>query len=360
VDYRRQGELLEQVVPPPAPAEQIRFLTNIQRLLSEGLFTATYKYALLAALADLSVELGDDSGKPLRLSTFAIPEKFVEYYWRHAIPYATADRERVLRQNTGQPAKIISLIEDARRQHGDSLAIIMRETHAWKRLVRKVEAVVKGMPLWKLQTVGNERLDFLYEEVERDGGIELRPGAAYCFRQFYSLIQDAVRSAWLRDVRSLNGDWLGEALDLREFLFGAERNALGVVRPLLMDLQHGKCFYCDQSIRGDGGHVDHFIPWSKYPIDLGHNFVFADSRWNGKKRDRMPHVDHLARWSDRNRQYGSEITPTLNEHLACDLPCTNRIACWAYEQTQAAHGLTWLRGDESLTLSSEWRNYFAF
>lgn len=52
---------------PPAPAEQIRFLRNVQRLLAEGLFTATYKYALLAALADRSVELGDDSGSPFCL-----------------------------------------------------------------------------------------------------------------------------------------------------------------------------------------------------------------------------------------------------------------------------------------------------
>ena len=52
---------------PPAPADQIRFLTNVQRLLAEGLFTATYKYALIAALADLSVESGDDSGGPLLL-----------------------------------------------------------------------------------------------------------------------------------------------------------------------------------------------------------------------------------------------------------------------------------------------------
>jgi hypothetical protein len=65
-------------VQPPSPAEQIRFLTNVQRLLAEGLFTGTYKYALLAALADLSVEWGDDSGAPLPLSTFVIAKKFVE------------------------------------------------------------------------------------------------------------------------------------------------------------------------------------------------------------------------------------------------------------------------------------------
>lgn len=340
------------------PGEQIRFLTNVQRLLAEGLFTATYKYALIAALADLSVELGDDSGQPLPLSTFAIAEKFVEYYWRHAIPYAAANGERVLRQNTGQPAKIVSLVEEARRQHGDSLARLMRDSGTWRRLVRNVEAVVEGMPLWKLQTVGKEKLDFLYGESKEDGSIELRPGVAYCFRQFYSLIQDAVRSAWLRDVRSLNGDLLGETLDLREFLFGAERNALGAVRPVLMELQHGKCFYCSQPVRSDVGHVDHFIPWAKYPIDLAHNFVLADSKCNGRKRDRMPHVDHLARWSERNRHFADDIVAALKDRLPCDVACTKRIAFWAYEQTENASGLTWLRGDELLALSPEWRNYF--
>ena len=61
-----KARLAGEVVPPPEPSEQIRFLTNIQQLLSDtniqqllsdGLFTATYKYALIAALANLSVEL---------------------------------------------------------------------------------------------------------------------------------------------------------------------------------------------------------------------------------------------------------------------------------------------------------------
>lgn len=346
-----------QIAQSPAPEEQIRFLSNVQRLLAEGLFTATYKYALVAALADLSVELGDDSGRPLLLSTFAIAEKFVEYYWRHAIPYASANGERVLRQNTGQPAKIISLIEHVRKRYGDSLASLMRNGHAWRRLVRKVEAVVKVMPLWKLQRVGKEKLDFLYGDSEADSSIELRSGVAYCFRQFYSLIQDAVRSAWLRDVRTLNGDLLGETVDLRDFLFGAERKALAVVRPVLAKLQSEKCFYCGQRIRGDSSHVDHFIPWAKYPIDLAHNFVLADGRCNNNKRDRMPHVDHLARWSERNRDHGAEITSAVKDQLPYDLTCTNRIAHWAYSQTHAANGLTWLRGDEMLALSSDWRNY---
>ena len=37
-------------------ASELEFLRKIQRLFSEGEFVVTYKYALLQALADLSVE----------------------------------------------------------------------------------------------------------------------------------------------------------------------------------------------------------------------------------------------------------------------------------------------------------------
>ena len=46
----------------PTPEEQVLFLRNIQRLLAEGQFVASYKFALLLALADLAVLKGDDTG----------------------------------------------------------------------------------------------------------------------------------------------------------------------------------------------------------------------------------------------------------------------------------------------------------
>jgi hypothetical protein len=45
--------------PIPAPEEQVQFLRNVQRLLAEGLFVASYKFALLHALADLAVLKGE-------------------------------------------------------------------------------------------------------------------------------------------------------------------------------------------------------------------------------------------------------------------------------------------------------------
>jgi hypothetical protein len=54
---------------PPSAEDRIKFLVNLQRLLAEGLFVASYKYALLLALADISFETGDDAGEPLTIST---------------------------------------------------------------------------------------------------------------------------------------------------------------------------------------------------------------------------------------------------------------------------------------------------
>src|SRR5207249_557923 len=157
------------------------------------------------------------------------------------------------------------------------------KTSVWRGLVRRVAGVVRVMPLWKLQTIGPERLDFLYENTETGKAIELRPGVAFCFRKFHGIISDLVRGAWLRYVRQQNLDILGETTDLDEFLFGSERASLAAVRPVLLDLQHGRCFYCRNSLTAANTHVDHFIPWARYPVDLGHNFVLADDRCNTKK-----------------------------------------------------------------------------
>src|SRR3954453_2226278 len=105
-------------MPAPTPEEQIRFLTNIQRLLADGQFVSTYKYALLLALADVSIEAGDDSGAPLEVDTHKLAEKFIEYYWRQTASYVRPGEERpqgILLQNTGKQAGVIGLLEKARK-----------------------------------------------------------------------------------------------------------------------------------------------------------------------------------------------------------------------------------------------------
>jgi hypothetical protein len=340
----------------PTADQQIRFLINIQRLLEEGLFVASYKFALLLALADLSVESGDDAGAPLELSELSIAEKFIQYYWRQAVPYPASAQTRVLQQNTGKQAAILNTVRDARRKYGDSLPGMLNRP-SWKALVREVATVVRVMPLWKLQTVGQERLDFLYENVGTVKTIQLRAGVAFCFRKFHGLISDLVRGAWVRFVRQQNMDILGETADLNEFLFGSERASLAAIRPVLLDIQNGACFYCRSALKAANTDVDHFIAWARYPVDLGHNFVLADRSCNGKKRDRLPAIGHLAAWTDRNVRFGDQIRAALEERgIIAELAASSQVAQWAYSQAEAANALTWLRGDEMVALDAEWRD----
>jgi 5-methylcytosine-specific restriction endonuclease McrA len=232
----------------------------------------------------------------------------------------------------------------------------MNNKQDWRRLVRKVAGVVRIMPLWKLQTVGQERLDFLYANRGEGDTITLRPGVAFCFRKFHALICDLVRGAWVRYVRQQNLDLLGEAADLNEFLFGSERNSLAAIRPVLIDLQRGRCFYCGNGITGATAHVDHFVAWSRYPTDLAHNFVLADGKCNNKKRDRLPACEHLEVWTQRNATYGAQISTELERRgVIAELGASNRVAEWAYGQTEAVGGLTWRRADEMIPLDCDWR-----
>ena len=73
---------------------------------------ASYKFALLLSLADLSVEKADGSGDAMSLSSYEIAEKFIQYYWRQAAPYPSAATPKILQQNTGNQAEILNIIRD--------------------------------------------------------------------------------------------------------------------------------------------------------------------------------------------------------------------------------------------------------
>jgi hypothetical protein len=169
----------------PSADEQLAFLRQLQRLLDEGSFVASYKSALLHAIADLCVLKGDDSGAPLTLETKELADQFVRLYWQQVAPFPGARATDPLKQNTGRQAAVVRAVKEARTRYDARLGRVER-SDGWPRLVRTVEDTVRKMPLWKLQTIGDERVEFLYEHRERENprAITLKPGVAYCFRQF--------------------------------------------------------------------------------------------------------------------------------------------------------------------------------
>ena len=134
---------------PPTSDQQIRFLVNLQRLLDECSFVASYKFALLLSLADLCIEKGDDSGAPMPVDTNDVAEKFILYYWRQAVPYPYPSpvAAKVLQQNTGTQAAIVNAVRDARAAYGDLLPNLVKNVSTWRPLVTRVARVDDGLTI---------------------------------------------------------------------------------------------------------------------------------------------------------------------------------------------------------------------
>lgn len=334
--------------------EKVQFLRQFQELLSEGGFVATYKFALLQALADLSVELEPASDGSLRIPVEHIAEKFIEYYWNQARPF----RDEILYQSTSNQAEVVNLVLGYRNRVGGRLAQLKCSQREWQRLRRRVANVIIKMPLWKLQTVGDTQNEFLYRRDEyRARSIRLLPGVPLAFRVFHPLLSELIRGGWINQIHRIkaNRKVLGAEAELEEFLFGIDRSSLERYRQLLREHQAGECFYCGKPVRNRGD-LDHFIPWSRYPIDLGHNFVFAHTGCNNAKRDHLAAVDHLARWRDQNLHGGDALAQTFERAgLLSDLERARLIAEWAYEQGQANGAQLWVCNKEFEPCDYRWK-----
>ena len=277
------------------------FLGKLQRIFTESDFTATYKFSLLVALADLAVELGTDDGEELMVSIRQIAERFIQMYWRQALPYGTGrpnTSSGVLVQSHGVQAAVVSAITVFRTQHGVATPQLARALPEYRALLRSVVQTVSAQPLNYLQNFGGMTDAFLYERAGV-GKVMLKPGVTYCLRRFQPMVQQLARSHWMDHIKRnrRNTGILGQADDLEDFLFAASRQSLLAMGQGLRKLDGAQCFYCAQALKE--ADVEHFIPFSHYPRDLAHNFVLAHPTCNRSKSDTLAAGMHLERWLQR-------------------------------------------------------------
>lgn len=344
----------------PTAEEQLRFISGIQKILDEGSFVATYKFALLMAFADFAIQSGQDGVDSESIDTSDLAESFILSYWRQAIPYVSAKATDgdLLKMSTGGQPVVYSQIVDLHRRYNGSLPALRGTPKDWRQLKSQVADTIAKMPLWKLQVIGSEPICVLYRQTGQGFQgrvVELLPGVMFNLRRHYDLIRNLVQGAWLRHVRRMNLSALGEA-DLDEFLFGSERSVWPGLREILRDAQKDTCLYCNRRI-GDKGDIDHFIPWSKYPIEYGHNFVLAHSTCNRSKRDMLAAPIHLEGWRKRNEFHAVSLVQGFNERgILHDQTATQRIAVWAYRQAEESGGHLWHSQNNLISADSSWRN----
>jgi 5-methylcytosine-specific restriction endonuclease McrA len=341
---------------PAADADTIAFAEKVLALLRQGSFTATYKFAVLIGLIDLSLEGYTSAGLPPdSVTTAQLADAVTRLYWPQVAPFQAADGA-VLRQSSGGQAKIVTLVAAARARLVPSgsppLARVRQQAPAlWQRLVRDVEWKLVEMPLPRLQTFGRVQDRFIYEIAWEEGitrgefndparfhnQIRFRPHVAAHLVRLDGLLRPLLHRAWAVRVAAYNQ--LPEAA-LEDHLFGVDRAALRPVLSGLAELQDGRCFYCQRPLRAP--EVDHFLPWARVSLDAIENLVVADEGCNGRKTDHLAAEDHVERWRERLDRAGADLTDlaravtwetsptrTLGVARALYLPLTPGARLWS-------------------------------
>lgn len=329
----------------PTAQEQLKFLKNIQLILQSGSFSSTYKFALLISLSRLAIEKGEDIGACLTLEYTDIAEKFIELYWKQAVPYTFNDEgQLILNQNNGKQAAIVNRIIGLRQSYS-SLGLLRRDSLVWLKLVKDVARTVKDMPVRYLQNINGRNFEFLYQLDQCGKQLILLPQVMYCLRQFSEIIEELCQKCWIDYIRKngSNAPILNQLPNLEQFMFEPSRNQLNAVANVLVKLQNCKCFYCNKPVKKGSYAVDHFIPWSMYPSDTGHNFVLADSSCNSKKSNLLASNEFLHKWQERNEEHNLIIVDRISVlGFLTDKERSHKVAEWAYSQGKENNYLMWM------------------
>lgn len=332
--------------------QQLDFIAYIQRMLNEGDSSATYKFALLHAIADICVEhpMQQPDGE-LVIPLDELVDKFILLYWHHATPFAAGANgdTALLKQNNGKQSKVISVLFQCQQNDIRNIRQL-KQSQYWKEIKRETMTTLKNGPLWRLQILSKQAECFLYPHTSNSKFIKLNPGIAYSFRRFYDLVVYLAKSAWLQKIKSIKDNQLllGTQSHLQEFLFGVDRSALNKARPILIDIQRGVCFYCNKLLNGQrNADVDHFIPFARYSTDLGHNFVAAHSACNNSKRDHLASQRHRDHWQEQNLVINNQLlSKELASYFYCDAEKSLAVSDWAYSVAQANGAKLWLSKDQ--------------
>jgi hypothetical protein len=305
-----------------AADETLRFLRGFQQLLQDSSYTTTYKFALLKALCDITIELPDgEDGIPID----AIADRMVSIYWLQARPY-----QRVWLNHGGsaaRPARAINLAMSWRAGFGNKFSRMQCSPHFL--LARgEMRTILLENPLWRLQPT--DQLPLIYRHDPGRDRVRLTPIALVAIRTLHSLLSDLIESQWTRWIQRRNPQISGDG-DLRDHLFGMERKQLRKVVPRLLELQSDRSLYSSAKLSPDTCHVDHFIPWSISRHDALGNLVLCSPSENIRFSDSLKPLELRDRWLERNLEHSSALSRIARETgLRWDPGATKAIAEWAY------------------------------
>ena len=335
--------------------DDVQFADNLLQLLNRGRFTTTYKYAVLLGLMDLCLESVTKSySAPDFVTTRQLAERVAALYWSHTQPYERS----ILRQNNSGDAGILKCIIEIR---GSEALTFFKAKHGraseFKRALDSIEDILIRMPLPKLQRFDGKNHEILYRiswddsiragvisEHQKtgtafDNRIHFVPGAAARLIRLNTLLRPLIYREWASKVAAINNL---EQSKLESFLFGIERDVPESLRKPLLELHDKTCFYCRKPIKSEM-HIDHFIPFARFPDNRIQNLVPAHAACNVAKKDFLAGTSHVSHWVEYLDKKAKELV-AIAEMAAVDQHPVHTIA--------AARGI-YMRLDKTADLWAE-------
>lgn len=331
------------------------FLVGVISLLQEAKTTTSYKYALLRALIELSVENVGRYGSDSRpITTRQIAERVLEYYWPQARIHKHTNRPLLAIQGSG--SAIPDKIRAFREEHGTIRTGSPSKAKAnckdaFERLLKITEQTMVKYPIPRLQPAGGRALlyDWQVQPVGLghagfDNRILLHKGVDEKLATYAQLLIPLIKAEWTRFMAKRNQQDFG---DMGTFLFEPMRASLAAATPGLVEIAKGRCFYCQDQLSASV-HIDHFIPWSLFADDGIFNLVPTHTACNTSKGDRFASHTHLEKWGNQIADHREAITDLgVATKLSTDRDRTIALATSSYRQLQTT-SFVWHSQGEAL------------
>jgi HNH endonuclease len=285
-----------------------QYVSVLYEIVTRGLTTNSYKFALLRALARLAPATDERSPKIFKRDLSPL---FLEYYWPLEVKYhirqgIDPDKDpivmKLIRQlvyadmiRQGEPLTgFKSRMPD---KHNTLLASIERK--AFDDVIPRFHIVHRAPIVPTIFTftggIGNA-----------GDPIELTHGGRQFLIDYKKLVDYVAVSGWVRFTEQFTS-----APRLHDKIDGAnlQRSSVSRWRKSLMAMQNGRCFY-DATHDMGSPEVDHLLPWTFVLEDRTWNLVLSCRKCNNEKRDRLTNMAALEALCARNEEIKEGRTDT--------------------------------------------------
>ena len=288
-----------------------QYVATLYEIITKGLNTNSYKFALWRALATLARTTNEKSP---HISKQDLAPLFLKYYWPLEVKYHI--RQGIDPDKDPIVMKLIRQLVEAGKvdEQGETLQDFekrMPEEH--KALVNQIAREAFDDVIPRFHIVRNAEIEpkiFTFTGKPGKAGdvVKLTDGGREFLIRYTKLVDYVAVSGWVRFTEGFTS-----APRLHDKIDGSDlkRGPVSRWREALMVIQNETCFY-DPIHDVSSPEVDHVLPWSFVLEDRTWNLVIACRKCNSEKRDKLTSMAAIERLCARNEEIAKD--PKWMEH----------------------------------------------